>query len=176
MTQLTSHRHITPIVVIVCIAANLALPATESHRVWSYDFVAHQSEAQVVRELDTDFHAVSCGQVSMPAIYEHAGILGDELVEIAFANVPIPSKAKGVEKISLRFFTGIQDGDEFRTERGVDGCRFIIRVNDKQVFSSKQTTQEWIAHRVNLMRYAGKDVRISFLVDPIRSSSVDQAA
>ncbi|MHC5082634.1 MAG: hypothetical protein ACYTET_01665, partial [Planctomycetota bacterium] len=176
MTHSISVRIITGMGLILCIFSQFSFAASPSRQVWTYDFVQQRSNADIVRQLQTDFRQVQCGGISKPAIYEHAGILGDEWVEITYRNVPIPSKAKGVEKITLDFFTGIEDTEDFKTERGVDGCRFILRVNGKQVFSYKQDTQQWNPHRVNLMRHAGKDVTISFLIDPLRSSSVDRAA
>ncbi|MDI6828525.1 MAG: hypothetical protein QME62_08595, partial [Armatimonadota bacterium] len=81
------------------------------------------------------------------------------------------------ERLIMMFSAGLADG--FVTNdpnHPADGVRFILRIDDKEVFNRDTTTSGWLNGAVDLTEKADKKVKIVFVTDAKSNSNYDWAA
>lgn len=112
--------------------------------------------------------------IARPVISQHPAGAGQPLARLAFTKITLPS-LKPKEQLLLLGWTSVREGFDPITEKLFDGVRFIVQVNNMQLYSVNCIRQNWTPFRVDLSAYAGKTVTISLLTDPNKRSNFDWA-
>jgi hypothetical protein len=116
----------------------------------------------------------SAGGQPLPVLFEHPNAPGRPRATLSFSGVALPvPHAK--EKVVLHFSIAIRDGFPKAEHPEADGCTFLVRINDREVFTQRYAEQRWQQARVDLTAYAGQTVTVTFQTDPLQNSAFDWA-
>lgn len=74
------------------------------------------------------------------------------------------------QRIHLEFYIGMKEGSEKS-----DGVKFIVAVQDNQIFGELYNRQEWEFVSLDLSPYSGKNIRLRFTTSPGPNASYDWA-
>ena len=151
-------------------------PPTLGVREVLYDFVATFEEGEVSGAEQASASGADCaGGVTKPALFAHPTPM--DAARIAYT-LSLPD-VKDNEKLFLHFSIGLRDGVAFDdAARQPGGVQFCIEIDETvgepsrtqhvhrkeaAVFEAVATECRWDEHAVELTRYAGQEIRISFL-------------
>lgn len=112
--------------------------------------------------------------VTHAGIFQHPAAPGSRLVHLTFRDVALP-KVSARERLLLTLSVGIREGFSKAENPSADGCAFVVRIDGVEVLRVVQAIQRWRDARVDLTRYAGRTVSVTFLTDPLQNSSYDWA-
>lgn len=117
-----------------------------------YDFVQNFSQSQGENNMACEAKDIlrAAGWMA-PAIFQHPPKEGTGKVTYT---ITLPQKEGLVMLLETMFG---RDSD--------DGVRFSICVNDEEIWSSEQQNKSPLAHRINLNRWMGQEIRVSFVVN-----------
>jgi len=149
--------------------AGVVDPATYSgvsSAAWSFDFLENLREATLSASRDPAGMEIrvadaTCGGVTRPALWEHPPASGS--ANVGFL-VPVPS---GLNPIKLKFATGIRDGAELPTDRGV---AFRVLVNGWKLWSTVKNARAWEEHELEMPQIGSDVARIEFVTDGLGDS------
>lgn len=126
-----------------------------------YDFVelfeqSTASGAEHVSASGTDY----AGCVAKPALFEHPTPVDAARIDYALSLPAVDDN----EKLFLHFSIGLRDGVVFDdAARRPGGVKFAIEISGERCFESVSTACRWDEQGIELTRYAGKKVVVSFL-------------
>ena len=139
-----------------------------------YDFVEMFEQSTISGTEQASASGTDCaGGVTKPAIFEHPTTT--EVAKIDYT-VSLPD-VDDQEQLCLHFFIGLRDGVVFDDEaRKPGGVKFAIEIFDLQnnvdleaapdrCFESVSTECQWAENGIDLTRYSGKEIVISFLTE-----------
>ena len=139
-----------------------------------YDFVEMFEQSTISGTEQASASGTDCaGGVTKPAIFEHPTTA--ETAKIDYT-VSLPD-VNDQEQLCLHFFVGLRDGVVFDDEaRKPGGVKFAIEIFDlhnnvdleatpDRCFEAVSTECHWAENGIDLTRYAGKEIVISFLTE-----------
>ncbi len=162
---------------LLCAAVLAAVPGSgQKAPQWEVvaDFVEAIAGEGVENPAGASATSDSIGGVTKPAIFQHPSATGKPLVHITFRGIALPN-VRGAEKLALTFSIGIREGFPKTEMPEADGCAFIVRVGDEEVYRAEHEQQQWHDVRVDLTRLAGQTVSVTFAMDPLKNSACDWA-
>lgn len=136
-------------------------PAAGVGQSWAFDFVEHFRRAVLTADYDPAGMEVQVGEAacagdSRMALWQHPPVQGSAIVEY---QVPVPAN---VNKLRLRFATGIRDGSQLAEGNLV---AFRVFVNDWKIWSGTQRIRDWKEHEIDMPTLPGDVARIQFVTD-----------
>ena len=128
-----------------------------------YDFIAKFDKAQKAKNLCCEpKNILRAAGWMVPAIYQHPS--GEGVGELTYqVNLP-PVDEDG--KLRLLFETILAHVSE-------DGVRFSIQIDGNEIWSTVGMEEAPVGHEVELTKWSGREVRISFMVDKIKTTNYD---
>ena len=139
-----------------------------------YDFVEMFGQSTVSGTEQASASGADCsGGVTKPAIFEHPTPTETAKIDYTLSLPDVDDQ----EKLFLHFSFGLRDGVVFDDEaRQPGGVKFVIEIFDLQnnvdleatpdrCFESVSTECRWEEKGIDLTRYAGKEIVISFLTE-----------
>ena len=139
-----------------------------------YDFVEMFGQSTVSGTEQASASGTDCaGGVMKPAIFEHPTPTETAKIDYTLSLPDVDDQ----EKLFLHFFIGLRDGVVFDdTARPPGGVKFAIEVFDlhnnvgleavpDRCFEAVSTECHWAEKGVDLTRYAGKEIVVSFLTE-----------
>ena len=131
----------------------------------AHDFVRSASSARVVS--GAAFSASldeRSGEESLPGLFLHPSTDGPGVVH--FEGVSVPALAEG-ERVLLLFAIGLRDGVPFEGRDRTNGVRFSVGVDGRELFSEAVAEAHWHRRAVDLGRYAGGQIDVTWKTDAI---------
>jgi len=152
---------------------NQELVAAEKKEKILYDFCTNINQAKCENTADTSVTWKRCSGKMKESIFQHPPIdVGKGPAKLTYSGIELPLPEKG-EKLFLKLNIGMADARWGKTE--ADGVCFIIKINDKEVFSKKYRKQKWCEQKIDLKDFAGQKVDITFMTDALKNSDYDWA-
>ncbi|PYM12980.1 MAG: hypothetical protein DME18_10095, partial [Verrucomicrobia bacterium] len=112
----------------------------------------------------------SAGEIKQDALFEHPKS-PSRPARINF-QLRLPSVSEN-QLLLFAFDLGLSDG--IKPGHGVDGVRFTIQVDGRQVFSRETGEARWQSHAVDLTPFAGKQRELTLIIDALQNTSYDWA-
>ena len=126
-----------------------------------YDFVEMFEQSTVSGAEHVSASGTDCaGGVTKPALFEHPTPADAARIDYALSLPTVDDN----EKLFLHFSIGLRDGvvfDDAAHQPG--GVKFAIEISGERCFESVSTACRWDEQGIELTRYAGKEVVVSFL-------------
>ena len=138
-----------------------------------YDFVEMFEQSTVSGTEQASASGTDCsGGVTKPAIFEHPTPTETARIDYTLTLPDVDDK----DKLFLHFSVGLRDGVVFDdAERKPEGVKFAIEIVDlrntdseatsERCFESVSTECHWREKSIELTRYAGKEIVVSFLTE-----------
>jgi len=158
---------------IAVIMVILSPNAYTQHIVPIYDFLKETNPKNIKNAFLANIDVYSCSGIEKLSLLQHPKDTREDCISNYKITLP---EISAEEYLMLSFWYGVRDGINFADKvHPFDGVMFKIAVNNESAFEDILKENTWKRRLVDISKYSGKSVEISFITNCILNSYYDWA-